>query len=114
MSRAGTSWAVTHGVLFAVGRGVKYRQIAADLGVSVATVVRLVDEYGLMCNRERKAREGSLTLDDRVEIALGVGGGLSFAAIGVRIGRPRQTVSAEVSRHGGRREIGRASCRERG
>jgi IS30 family transposase len=71
--------------------------------VSVATVVKLVDEYGLMCNRERTTRAGSLTLDDRVEIVLGIGEGLSFAAIGARIGRPRQTVSAEVGRHGGRR-----------
>jgi IS30 family transposase len=43
-----------------------------------------------------------LTLQDRVEIAVGVGEGLSFAQIGERIGRPRQTVSAEVGRHGGR------------
>lgn len=103
MARPGTSWALTHGVLFGVGRGKTYREIASDLGVSVATVVKLVDQYGLMCNRERKTREGSLTLDDRVEIALGVGQGLSFGVIGGRIGRPRQTVSAEVARHGGRR-----------
>lgn len=103
MSGAGTSWAVTHAVLFGIGRGVKYRDIARDLRVSPDTVARLVNQYGLMCNRERKTRTGSLTIDDRVEIALGVGNDLSFAAIGDRIGRPRQTVSAEVSRHGGRR-----------
>jgi len=102
MARPRTSWAATHAVLFAVGRGVTYREIACGVGVSVSTVVYLVDQYGLMCNRERKAREGSLTLDDRVEIALGVGEGLSFGVIGDRIGRPRQTVSAEVARHGGR------------
>jgi hypothetical protein len=54
MARPGTSWAVTHGVLFGVGRGKTYREIASNLGVSVATVVKLVDQYGLMCNRERK------------------------------------------------------------
>ncbi|KAA3639396.1 MAG: IS30 family transposase [Armatimonadetes bacterium] len=54
-----------------------------------------------MCTRERKPREGSLTLDERVEIAVGIRQGESLAEIGRRIGRPRQTVSAEVKRHGG-------------
>ena len=96
-----TSWATTHAILFAVGRGIMYRDIAAELCVSQQTIVNLVDQYGLMCNRERKPRKGSLMLDDRVEIAVGIGQDLSFAEIGRRIGRPRQTVSAEVNRHGG-------------
>jgi IS30 family transposase len=71
--------------------------------VSVATVVRLVGEHGLMCDQERRPREGSLTLAERVEIEVGVRSGVSLAAVGRRIGRPRQTISAEVARHGGRR-----------
>lgn len=103
MGRPGVSWAKRHGVLLAVGRGVSYREAAAGCGVSVATVVRLVGEHGLMCDQERRPREGSLTLAERVEIEVGVRSGVSLAAVGRRIGRPRQTISAEVARHGGRR-----------
>jgi IS30 family transposase len=102
MGRPKTSWAKTHAVLLAVGRGREYRDVAAEVGVSLNTVIRLVSEHGLMCNRERKLRVGSLVLDERVEIELGVARGESFAGIGRRIGRHRQTVWAEVNRHGGR------------
>ncbi len=101
MGRRGLSWARTHAVLLAVGRGATYRQAAAGVGMSADTVVRLVRDHGLMCDRERRPRAGSLTLDERVEIQAGLGLGLSMAEIGRRIVRPRQTVSAEVARHGG-------------
>lgn len=102
MSRVGVPWGTVHDVLYAVGRGGRYCDVGAELGVSVSTVGRLVGEYGLMCTRERTPREGSLRFEERVEIAVGIGQGLSFAEVGRRIGRPRQTVSAEVNRHGGR------------
>jgi len=88
-------------VLLAVRRGSTYQEAAAAHGVSFATVVRLVGEYGLMCDRQRKPRAGSLVLDERIGIEVGLREGVSLAEIGRRIGRPRQTVSAEVKRHGG-------------
>lgn len=102
MGRPVLVWAKTHAVLLAVRRGALYREAAVECGVSLVSVQRLVDEYGLMCDRERKRRENSLTLEERVEIQVGVGAGCSFAEIGRRLGRPRQTISAEVGRHGGR------------
>ena len=102
MARARLSWAKTHAVLLAVGRGATYREAAAASGVALATVVGLVGKYGLMCDRSRKPRDGSLTLGERVEIEVGVRSGYSFAVIGQNLSRPRQTISAEVSRHGGR------------
>lgn len=102
MGRPRLAWAKTHAVLLAVRRGALYREVAVECGVSLVSVQRLVDEYGLMCDRERKRRENSLTLEERVEIQVGVAAGCSFAEIGRRLRRPRQTISAEVGRHGGR------------
>ena len=101
MAARRTSWAKTHAVLLALRRGSTYHEAAAAHGVSFTTVVRLVGEHGLMCDRERKPRAGSLVLDERIRIEVGLGEGVSLAEIGRRIGRPRQTVSAEVKRHGG-------------
>lgn len=98
----GLSFGVVHGVLLDVGRGGRYLDVAARWGVSFRTVRLLVDEYGFMCVHELKTRDGSLTLDDRIKISAGIERGDSFAVIGLAIGRPRQTVSAEVNRHGGR------------
>jgi len=101
MAARRTSWAKTHAVLVALRGGATYREVAGAQGVSLKTVVRAVSEYGLMCDRQRKPRTGSLVLDERIGIEVGLGEGVSLAEIGRRIGRPRQTVSAEVSRHGG-------------
>lgn len=102
MGRPRLAWAKTHAVLLAVRRGATYREAAVECGVAVTTVQRVVNEHGVMCVRERKQRESSLTLEERVEIQVGLSAGCSFAEIGRRLGRPRQTVSAEVGRHGGR------------
>ncbi len=102
MARPRTSWAKTHAVLLALRGGSTYREAAEAHGVSLKTVVRAVDEHGLMCDRQRKPRAGSLVLDERIDIEVGLGEGVSLAEIGRRIGRPRQTVSAEVNRHGTR------------
>jgi IS30 family transposase len=44
-----------------------------------------------------------LSLDDRIEIQLGLGAELTFTAIAAKLGRAVSTVSREVHRHGGRR-----------
>lgn len=102
MAARRTSWAKTHAVLLALRDGSTYREAAEAHGVSLKTVVRAVGEHGLMCDRQRKPRAGSLVLDDRVQIEVGLRQRVSLAEIGRRIGRPRQTVSAEVNRHGTR------------
>ncbi len=102
MAARRTSWTKTHAVLLALRGGSTYREAAEDHGVSLKTVVRAVGEHGLMCDRQRKSRAGSLVLDDRVQIEVGLRQRVSLAEIGRRIGRPRQTVSAEVNRHGTR------------
>ena len=102
MARPRVSWAKTHGVLLAVGRGASYREAGAVWGVGLQTVVRLVGEHGLMCNRVREPRVGSLSLEERIGIEVGLRQGRSLAEIGREMSRPRQTVAAEVTRHGGR------------
>jgi IS30 family transposase len=46
--------------------------------------------------------DARLTLDDRVEIRLGLEQGLTFQQIGERVGRHKSTVCREVNRNGGR------------
>ncbi|WDZ82698.1 GbsR/MarR family transcriptional regulator [Micromonospora cathayae] len=44
---------------------------------------------------------GRLTQQDRLRIAVGLSGGLSYAEIARRLGRPTSTISREVGRNGG-------------
>src|SRR4051794_14553058 len=55
--------------------------------------------------RQRRTRMpgNRLTLQDRRQIAVGLRDGLTYAAIGRRVGRPTSTVTREVMRHGGPR-----------
>ena len=69
------------------------------------SVVRLVlKPMGGVVRRElaeHRARRG-LSLEDRVEVALGLRQGESFASIAARVGRHRTSVWREVSANGGR------------
>ncbi|MEV0780065.1 helix-turn-helix domain-containing protein, partial [Streptomyces sp. NPDC050428] len=44
---------------------------------------------------------GRLTAEDRRDIGAGLAGGLGYAEIARRLGRPTSTVSREVARNGG-------------
>jgi transposase, IS30 family len=81
--------------------GGTYRQIAAEL--EVPSVWRVLQPLGGVLRREEwECSRFRLCLDERVEIQLGLGSGLTLSAIAAGLGRAVSTVSREVTRHGGR------------
>jgi transposase, IS30 family len=88
--------------LAAAGR--TYGEIVAELDVGQGTVGRVVRSCGGVFRKEQWATSPArLSLDDRVEIAVGLEAGLTFSAIAARVRRAVSTVSREVNGHGGRR-----------
>jgi IS30 family transposase len=88
--------------LMAVARGATHEVAAVIAGVSVNTLRRRVAEEAVVVCRERQQRPDALTLSERVEIAVGIGGGLSDAEIAGQLGRHRSTVWREIRLNGGR------------
>ena len=82
--------------LMAVARGATYGQAAAVAGVSLNTLRRRVAEEAVVVVRQRQQRPDALTLEERVEIAVGIGGGR------VRRGDRRAAGASPVARCGGR------------
>ena len=88
--------------LVAVAHGATHRQAAAAAGVSINTLRRRLAEEAVVVTRDRRQRPDALTLDERVEIAIGIGAGESDGQIALRLGRHRSTVWREVRANGGR------------
>jgi transposase, IS30 family len=87
--------------LAAAGRS--QREIRDELDVGIGTVVRVVGPMGGVFRPEDWSPSASrLSLDDRVEIAVGLSLGETFTAIAATIGRAVSTVSREVNNNGGR------------
>ena len=90
-------------VLAAVAGGRSGREVARAFGRSPSWVHRLVQADRMVEQLVvRKRRAGSLSVDDREQILLGIERGESDAVIGQRIGFHRSTVWREVRSCGGR------------
>lgn len=86
----------------ALARGAALPEAAAAAGVSASTLRRRVaEDAGAVC-RERRARDGALSLAEREEIRVGIDLRLTDAEIAERIGRHRSTVWREIGANGGR------------
>ena len=90
-------------VIRLAAQGATQRQIAETVDLSHGAVGIVVRPLGGVIRKEMWAPSSKLlSLDDRVEIRLGLEQGLSLRAIGRRLGRDGSTVCREVNANGGR------------
>src|SRR6267378_3229485 len=85
-------------------QGKTWRQIHEELAVGERSVGRVLTPLGGVVRKEQwECSRFRLSLDERIEIQLGLAEDMTFTAIAARLGRVVSTVSREVHRHGGRR-----------
>jgi IS30 family transposase len=83
-------------------RGETHRAIAQTLGITHATISKLVCRSGGWPPVVRRRAARALQRADREEISRGLAAGLTFRAVARQLGRAASTISREVGRHGGR------------
>lgn len=84
-------------------QGLSHVGIAEAVGASHGSVGNVLTPLGGVLRAESwRCSRFRLSLDERVEIALGVGRGESYSAIARRVNRSPSTISREVAHHGGR------------
>ncbi len=82
--------------------GMSMRRIAREVGITDRTVAVYLRPYGGVIRPELWNPSSSrLSLDERVEIKVGLERGESLRAIGRKLGRDASTVCREVNAHGG-------------
>jgi IS30 family transposase len=101
-------------VIKRAARGETYDHIVAELDLSLGVVWRVMKPLGGVIRVEDwKPSSARLSLDDRVEIKLGLERRLSFRLIGRLIGRNASTICREVNANGGRDDYRPMSAHER-
>src|ERR1700733_5560023 len=99
--------------------GLTLNEVAAEIGCSWRTVLRVTEDLGKRERRETWSPRGRLSLPERGEISLELLRGESFAAIGRSLRESSSTISREVAATGGTsryrawRSHDRAFCRAR-
>ena len=82
--------------------GLTARQIVERLDMSVGAVYGVLAPYGGIYRSPRPPSPHRLSLDDRVQIQIGLSRGWTYQRIADQIGRDKSTVWREVARNGGR------------
>ena len=93
---------VTYPGLVEVARGATFAEAAARAGVGLNTLRRRAGEEPMVVLRDRVPRQSDLSMEERVEIQIGIDRGESDANIAARLGRHRSSIWREISRNGGR------------
>jgi IS30 family transposase len=86
-----------------ISRGSSFEEAAAAARCSKKTIQRLLSSVGGMPARGTNRAKLRLSLAEREEISLGLGGDESYRAIARRLKRAPSTISREVNGNGGRR-----------
>ncbi len=86
-----------------ISRGGSFEEAAAAARCSKKTIQRLLSSVGGMPARGTNRAKLRLSLVEREEISLGLGGDESYRAIARRLNRAPSTISREVNGNGGRR-----------
>lgn len=91
-------------VIRLAARGATYREILDEVDTSVGAITIVLKRWGGVSRSDQRWEPSRhrLSLDDRVEIKLGVERGESYQRIADRIGRHKSTVCREVNNNGGR------------
>ena len=93
---------VRRDIVAAAARGATYEEIAAMVSRSRGAVGSVLQSMGGVIRGDALvAPPGRLSIDDRVEIRLGLERGESYATIGARVGRHASSVCREVKANGG-------------
>jgi len=82
--------------------GETWVQVSIHVGVSQATIARVMNAFGGLPPRWRGRRSSQLTFEEREEISRGCVAGLSVTAIAELIGKHKSTISRELKANGGR------------
>jgi transposase, IS30 family len=85
-------------------QGASYRDIVGKIGLPMGSVGLVLAPLGGVIRREHWVcpSRWRISLEERIEIQLGVAAGKSFRAIAAELGRAPSTISREVAHHGGR------------
>jgi IS30 family transposase len=81
-------------------------QIAREVSRSTGSVSNVVRAAGGVWRRDDRwePSPARLSLEERIEIRVGLEGGVSFAVLGRRLGRATSTIAREVAANGGREQ----------
>lgn len=83
------------------GEGQSLSAIARMLERRPSGVYRVVNKTGCIAPAVRTRSARALTLAEREEISRALGAGVSICQIALQLGRPKSTISREISRNGG-------------